>query len=852
MHSNKLLILIFALSLQLTALAQKISGTVMSDKGELLPFASVLVKGSTKGVTANNDARFELNLEPGKYTLVCQHIGFTSSEKEITVKQNMNLDFILNSQHLLLQEVIIDNNAENPAYEIIRQAIKKRNFYNNQVRGFDCDLYSKDLIKMNSMPDKIFGKKIPAEDKRSMQLDSNGKGIIYLSEAISKIYSAPPDKFKMEVKSSRVSGSKGFGFTFPVFINMYTNLVSIFDGSIGQRGFVSPISDNAIHYYKFRMMGTFEENGKTVNTIKVTPRRKYEPLFSGVINITEDDWRIHSFDLQLTKESQIELLDTLRITQLHVPAIEDVWRVKNQLIHFNFKIFKVDMSGNFLSVYSDYHINPVFDKKLFDRVVIKYDTAVSKKTLTYWDSVRPVPLETEELKDYRLKDSLLQVSLDSANRNNNNDSLRKHQGKLKMLGFLWGGVHRTYYGKKARIPWNAEALLSNLSFNTAEGIVSQFNANFTKSFPKLKSRLTISSNIRYGFENHRLNPSLALNWNTRETDENFNLKRTYWKIAGGRRVSQYNNQNPVTPLINSFSTLLSGRNYMKTYENGFASLSFKKVYESGISFSMNATYEDRLPLYNTTNYTFKKKDTVNLTENYPVERVTLSDIYPHQSLQASVKISIKPGQRYIQFPNSKIPVGSKYPTFTLQYTKGFSDLLGSDVDFDKWKAEVYDNVKLRLAGELDYRFTFGGFANNNKVMIQDYYHLNSNNIGANLGQNNFRLLGSYVRSNTSSFYSEQHIEYHLNGFITNKLPVLKKKNWNLVAAAHQFMIDSKDYYLEYSVGLENIFKILRVDFVTAINNGKYQNSSIVLGTGGVLGSGINSNGSNNASAQISF
>ena len=160
--------------------------------------------------------------------------------------------------------------------------------------------------------------------------------------------------------------------------------------------------------------------------------------------------------------------------------------------------------------------------------------SVSKKTIAYWDSIRPMPLEMEEMKDYRLKDSLLQLSLDSAKRNNNNDSLRKHQGKLKWGGFLWGGVSRTYYGKKKRIPWNAESLLSNLSYNTAEGLVSQFNANISTSFPRLKSKLVISPSIRYGFENTHLNPSVTVNWITRETDEQFNLKRTYWQMEIGR------------------------------------------------------------------------------------------------------------------------------------------------------------------------------------------------------------------------------------------------------------------------------------------------------------------------------
>jgi hypothetical protein len=207
---------------------------------------------------------------------------------------------------------------------------------------------------------------------------------------------------------------------------------------------------------------------------------------------------------------------------------------------------------------------------------------------------------------------------------------------------------------------------------------------------------------------------------------------------------------------------------------------------------------------------------------------------------------------------SKIPISSKYPTFALTYTKGIKNLLGSDVDFDKWNFDIYDNASLRLAGSLNYYLSVGGFLNNKQVMIQDYKHLNSNNIKASIGKNNFRLLSSYIRSNTSHFYSEIHLEHHLNGLITNKIPYIRKKNWNLVGAAHQFMISSKDYYGEYSVGIENIMKIFRIDYVTAVNNGKYQSSSFVLGLGGLLGSGISA-GSSGQSAnndrsgvQISF
>jgi len=82
-------------------------------------------------------------------------------------------------------------------------------------------------------------------------------------------------------------------------------------------------------------------------------------------------------------------------------------------------------------------------------------------------------------------------------------------------------------------------------------------------------------------------------------------------FSGGKRVSQFNKANPITPLINSIATLFFGSNYMKTYENYFGSTTFTRRYESGLRLSVNALYEDRMPLDNTTNYTFFKKDSAN-------------------------------------------------------------------------------------------------------------------------------------------------------------------------------------------------------------------------------------------------
>lgn len=835
--------------------AQKIYGTVYDEKGDLLPFASVTIKGTSRGTSANNNGRFSFTVTPGEYTLVCQHIGFTASEKKLTVKEDVEVTFILTTQKLVMKEVIVRSNGEDPAYEIIRQAIKKRNYYNNQVNSFTCDMYGKDLIKLRSLPDRILGRKIPQEDRKEMGVDSSGKGIIYLSESVSKVYAQRPDKFKLEVLSSRVSGSSGFGFTFPAFINLYTNNVNVFSETFNPRGFISPIADNALRFYKFKFLGTFWEDGKAVNTIRVIPKRNYEPLFSGVINITDDDWRIHSFDLTLTKQSQLELMDTLSISQLYVPVNNDVWRVKNQLLHFNLKMFQIDAIGNFLTVYSDYAINPVIDKKKFDNIVIKYDTAVDKKPHAYWDSTRPVPLEPEELKDYTIKDSIFEAQKDSLNARQNIDSLKKMQGPLKPWKVFWNGIHRTHYSRKNIYQWGIQALLTGVEYNPAEGLVVNVQPYFEKNINK--TNVSVEPTIRYGFSNTHLNAWADIRLRTRDNRSDRKMKRETWTFSGGKRVTQFNKENPIDHLRNSLTTLFYGENFMKTYENYFGSISFTKRFESGLRIGLSALYEDRIPLYNTTDYTFSNKNKVRITTNFPVLGESDTVFFSrHQAVLVSFDVSFKPGQKYIQLPFSKIPLGSKYPTFSFNYTKGISDILGSDVNFDKWRIGISDDKNLKLAGTFKYRINVGGFINAHKVAIQDYQHFkgNQSHLAAGDYLSSFQLLKYYKYSNTNDFYVYGNIDHHFNGLLTNKIPLFKRLNWNLVAGGNAFYVNDHSSYAEVFVGLENILKLFRLDFVTGFEYGRQAVTGFKLGGGGLLGnslSGSNS-GRRNRSVSLSF
>ncbi|HEX9509658.1 MAG TPA: DUF5686 and carboxypeptidase regulatory-like domain-containing protein [Puia sp.] len=850
--------------------ATRISGTVTDDKGNILPYSSILVKGTTRGVTANHEGKYFLDLSPGNYTLTCQYVGYTREEKKITVTQeNKVVDFQLSLQQLSMADVIVRPGGEDPAYEIIRHAIKKRKDYEAPLDSFTCEAYIKTLIRTRKLPKKLFGQKLEESDRKGMGVDSEGKGIIYLSESLTNIAFKKPNKVKLEVISGRESGSSGYGFSLPTFINFYNSNVTVFAQQLNPRGYISPIAESALNYYHYKYLGSFFEDGKEINKIQVIPRRKYEPLFSGTIDIVDGEWRIHSLDLQLVKTSLLEILDTLQIRQIHVPVSQGIWLVKDQVVYFSFNLFGIDAVGNFLNVYSKYEEAPRFRKKYFNNVLMKFDAAANKKTKTYWDSVRPVQLEPEELKDYKVKDSIFEYNRDSMGTKKNRDSLLKQQGPIKFGQVVWGGFSRSNFSREHPFRYSLEGLLPNTGYNTVEGLNVNVAGSLIKPFQNGGGELVFSPHIRYGFHNTHLNAwgTLSLNRNStmnevgerkkgprspkerrksgKKLDEDdapggvgLNSTSQSWSLSGGKRVSQFNPANPISEYLNDFYTLFVRRNYMKIYENYFTELKMDQRYDNGLHFTVNALYEDRIPLDNTTGYSLIKVKNREFTPNYPFEQLS-GQFTRHQAFLTGFNLQFQPGQRYVEFPDRRLSLGSKFPTFALAYQKGWDGILGSDVNFDKWQFSVWDDANFKLRGLLKYRFSIGGFLNTNSVYIQDYQHFNGNQTFlASEYLNSFQLAPYYANSTTANFYATGHLEHHFNGFLTNKIPLFQRLNWHLVVGANAFYVNKNNNYEEVFGGLENIFKLLRVDLVSSYLNGHYSQTGVRIGFGGLLGGNI--------------
>jgi hypothetical protein len=820
---NALKIIVLLLFFSVSVNAQKIKGTVTDSSGKPLSNSSVYIKGSNKGVNANTEGNYSIKLDPGKYVLVCQHVGYAKQEIPVTVaNEDQVFNFSLKVQEMTMAEVIVKN-GEDPAYEVIRNAIKKRTYYKDRPESFECMVYTKGQLRLRDFPKKIFGQKVDFEDG-----DSSKKKILYLSETISKYKFNHPDKEKIEVVSSKVSGqSDGFGLSAPRFFSFYNNNISIGSG-LNPRGFISPISDNALNYYKYKLEGTFFEDSNMVNHIKVIPKRKYEPLFSGYIDIIEGDWRIHSLQLQLLKESQMQLLDTLKIEQLYRQMNKDEWFFSTQAVYPAAKFLGFDAYGSFVNIYTDVDIDPEFNKKTFDNVIMKYTDSSNKRNADYWEKNRPVALMDDEVNDYKKKDSLELVRKDP----HYMDSLDKRRNRITAQSLLLLG--QSFSNSKKRTFLSIDPLYQQINFNPAEGWVINTAVTWSKRLDSAlisRRRLTLTPVFRYGFANRHFNSYLT---------SNFTFGKKYVSsitLSGGKRVFQFNPNSPISERGNTWSSLLEEENRWKTYEAWYVRGSYRRGVGDGFTMVAGFQYQDRMPLENSTNFSWRNKEGKVYTPNYPYE-IMSENIKRHQVFTLVAGINWQPGSKYIEIGDRKINVGSKMPVFSFEFQQALKNVFGSDASFSKWKLGVSDNINFKLAGSLRYRITIGGFIDTgSNVQVPDYIHFNGNiSSTATEYLNSFQLLPIYQFSNKQQFYSAAHVEYNLKGFLTNKIPGIRRLNLYLVTGANAFYLKDGTYYHELFVGIDNIFKRLRVDFVQSYLNGKPWKNGFIIGFSRTIGS----------------
>lgn len=777
-----------------------LSGKITDNQGKPVPFASVYIKNTTQGTSANDGGLYQLHLKPGTYQIVYRYVGFKEKIDEVVVQSaDIQHNVELNKEIYQLKEVSVNSNGEDPAYAIIRKAIRNRKKYLNEVKAYSCDVYIKGVQKLLSAPKKILGRDV----QKVLQLDSNRKGIIYLSESQSHFNFEAPDKVKEVMVSSKIAGrNNAFSFNraSDLQLSFYENLITL--NGLTNRGFVSPIADNALFYYKYKLLGTDEINGHTVDKIQVIPRRQFDPVFRGNIYIVDGEWRIYSVDLNLTKDSQINFVDTLNLSQQYIPVKNSIWRPAFVHFAFNGKVFGFKFDGYFIGIYSNYNINPNFPKHFFNGEVMKITKEVNKKDSVYWNENRPVPLTAEEKYNYKFRDDTAGIKhskryLDSTERANN---------KFKPFPFLIAGYNQ--YNRYEYTSLQIPAAYKLVHYNTVEGFTVNLKATYTKS-DEYRRAFSITPNIRYGFSNHLLSANAEASYRY----DPINQGTFFGKI--GSDVLDLNNLGTQSLFINSLGTLLYNQNYLKLYQSQSAMFGTTREVARGILLTGQLEYANHKQLHNTAMLDKINKDN-NLTSNNPLNPAAETQLFPeYQSFIFNGSALFTFGQEYITRPNGRFYLPSKYPQVRLRYRKSFN-ILGSDEDFSYGSINVFQNhIKLGLLGYSSFFLSAGKFFNTKEIYYPDYKHFRGNqSLTFDPSIGSFHFLDFYAYS-TNSQYLEGHYEHNFSGFLLNKVPFVRKAKLEEIIGANYLTSPLKHNYTELFVGVQRL--IFRVDYGVAFD-----------------------------------
>ena len=791
-----------------------ISGKITDEQNKAIPFASVYIKNTTKGTSANSEGEYTLQLKPGTYDVQYKAVGYKQESKKLQLNSNQTVNITLKIETYQLNDVVVKSGGEDPAYAIIRKAIKKRKAHLNEVNAYTCEVYIKGLQKLLAAPKKFMGFDVQ-KAARENGLDSNRRGIIYLSESESKYSFKKPDNVHEELISSKVSGSnRAFSYNraSDLKVNFYENIQN-WEG-LSNRPVISPIADNALFYYNYKYIGFSTENGETIDKIKVTPKRTYDACFQGYIYIVEDSWRIYGLDLFITKKQNINFVDTLKINQQFFPVSQNVWMPSSIKFEFTGGLLGFKIGGYFISIYKDYNLEPTFSKKEFAEV-LRINKGTNKTDSTFWENERPIPLTQEEKNDYEKKAILAKkreskVYLDSLDNENNKFNAEK---------FLLGGYnHVDRFDHKY---YNLDPLLTAFKFNTVQGFALNYGASYSKQVDTLNNRyFYVGAKAGYGFADRTFTGSI----NGSVPLGSFTLG-----FSAGSDIIDLNNTQPVSSFVNSLYSLFERENYEKLYQKQYASASIYKRITGGWQASAGAEFADRKSLSNSSAYSFFNPGNKNYTSNNPLTPNQDAPLFPeNQSFKIFLRTTYDFSDKYETYPSGRRYLPSPYPTVGVSFTKGIKDVFGSDVDYSLLSADVSkSDISLGVFGRTSFYVGAGKFLNANSLFYPDYKQFAGNEIlFSKVGINSFLLL-NYYNFSTYTEYVEAHLEHNFSGFILNKIPLIRKLKLQEIVDVNYLSTPTIKNYTELGFGLQ--YLNFRVMYGTSFNSDSNIKSAIRLG-----------------------
>jgi hypothetical protein len=810
--------------------SQVLKGTIKDPSEEPLSYSTVYIRELQQGTTTNTKGNFEIRLPEGKYTVIFQNLGFAPEIREITLGKNtVNLNIVLQIQYYEIPEVRITATGEDPAYGIMRKVIGLAPYYLNQVSHYKAEVYLKGNLVINRIP-KLLQKSMKVETSdHSATVSSGGKpksgervlkaGDSFMMESVNELEFNAPDKYIQHVIS--------FQSTFPDQGNEISPMdfiqASFYQPVLAEMA-ISPLSPQAFFHYNFRYLGSSPQGNFIINKIQVIPKRKSQQLFEGTLFIIEDLWCIHSIDL--VNEN---IAGKIKVQQVFIPVKEEIWMPVSHKFEMNISIigFKADAGYGSSIKYNDISPNTALKKpenisifssgktiagktkgdtlktntrkqiekilskeELSNRDMVKLSGLMAKeskdsqsdstnkslevkeavthiiekdassKDSSYWAKIRPIPLSESEGRSLRIGDSLkAKLVLKEAKTDTTAGGEKEKKNFISVLkevgfGHTWSDTSGFSFENGGLIK------LKKLSYNPVDGFIYGVDFRISKTWKK-NNNISFFPDLRWAFSREQFM------WKVNAQYRFSRMHQSQIYLRTGSTSKDFNNSG-INVFLNSVTSLLLKRNWLKLYEARYILSGYRTELANGLYGEISSNFEDRRILSNTTDFSIisSSKD---YTENVPDNPFLKNPITVFNPLQSqrhadiSAILTYTPRQKYRIHDKVKIPMGSDWPTFTITWKHGINEMAELRTPwkhFDMIRFEASRRKEIGAFGEFFWIIRSGGFLNNTNVPFYDFFHFNTQQIPVLL--NSYRdafMLPGYYSLSTSEFFTELHAKY---------------------------------------------------------------------------------------------
>ena len=790
--------LLVFLSPAIKAQSINITGTIQdAHTKEPVAFASVYFSRSGIGKVSDSAGNFSFHFnKPANDTLVVSYIGYESYRIPMADLLK-DKPFVIQLQRGGAGNAVIVKSKFNKGLFLWKKIMSKKKQYNRyNLPNFGYEAYNKlevDIKNFNAekakknfllKPFSFIFNNVDSTSEKDPFLPA------YLLESVSDYaYQKNTKKYFENIKASNTKGftNESISRLMGVMnqnVNIYGNFVNVMD-----KDFIGPFNDNADVYYNFYVPDTQLVSGKKILHFVFNPKHPGQNTFQGDAWVVDKTWQIQKISLYLGKEANINYIDRISVFQEFLPINDSVYFLNRDKFFADFRMLgkqSLTLIGRKTTSYRNILINNdsithLFEKQPIEEVV-KTEAGVAGKSDSAWNVLRHDTLSVNEKAIYTTIDKLLQMP-----------KFQRLQRTLRFIGTGYKNIGNYEIG-----PW-----FNWISSNQWEGTRFRFDLGTNTGFNKT---IYLHTYLAYGTLDKKLKGKAEAYWILKREPKRLRLHASYSDdIDNG--ISQYGEVSQ----DNIFSFALRKPNTTRKFIQ-VKDARFEVFNEWGKGFSTEwfVTHRQYVPLKN---LPFKTTFPVSSGESLT-------------NFEVAVKLRFAYLEQFVESDYFRYSLGTRYPVVEMMLAKGFPGIINSAYSYTKISASIRDYIKISPYGSFSYKAYAGKingtlpftFLENHPGNDIYYYNPSAFNL-----MNRFEYI--------SDKYAGISVEHNIGSGLFRFIPITRKLKWrqfwNAKALWGSLSSDNEalnnstgifktlngSTYMELGTGIDNILKLLRLDFV---------------------------------------